>query len=119
MALLAETLDALLGDGISPAGAPLDEAEAEYVAQNLLHAQIRGKCKCGQDDCNTYYFFVPEKPRDAVRYSTVSLYSRGEHLVHIDSQGDVYEVERLYDFSGGRRWVASLMPDGSWQEREV
>jgi hypothetical protein len=44
-----------------------------------------------------YHFHVPKKPDASVNYHTVRFYARGEHLLHIDSDGDVYSVERLYD----------------------
>lgn len=43
------------------------------------------------------YFHVPHKREGSVSYHTVRFYARGEHLLHIDSDGDVYSVERLYE----------------------
>ena len=116
-ALFAETTRALLGGGISPSCASLNEEEAHIVARKLAAARIRARCDCKQDDCCSYSFEVPQKPKGSAHYSTVRFYSRGEHLLHIDSDGDVYKAERLYDRSGAAavRYVRQL--DGSWASR--
>lgn len=117
-ALFTETMEALLRRDVSPAGASLDEGAARIVAEKLRDAEIVDKCACGEPECNTYYFRVPEKPDGSVRFSTVRFYARGEHLLHIDSDGDIYQVQRLYDNRGPRR-IFARGRDGSWEQRRV
>ena len=116
-ALFNETLQALLNEGVSPSGAPLTPDEAHIIAENLASARIRGKCECGEPNCNTYYFDVPDKPEGRVTYSVVRLYARGEHLLHIDSDGDLHKVQRLYEAGTEPRRLFTRLPDGSWNER--
>ncbi|HKU69188.1 MAG TPA: hypothetical protein VJP85_15555 [Candidatus Baltobacteraceae bacterium] len=96
-ALYEETRNALLQRAITTAGAVLSEAEAQHVARKLANARIAKKCGCGQEDCNTYYFETPAKAEGSVTFLTLRFHSRGEHVLHIDSDGDVYRIERLYD----------------------
>lgn len=115
--LFAETMEALLRRDLSPAGAPLDEDEAQRVAANLREARVAEKCACGEPECNTYYFHVPEKPEGSVGFSTVRFYARGEHLLHIDSDCDIYKLQRLYD--DVPRTIFARSADGSWEQRRV
>ena len=116
--LFFETMDALRNLDISPAGASLSEGEQSIVAAKFAAAKLRDFCHCKQDDCRTYYFHVPAKPDNSVRYSTVRFYARGEHLLHIDGDGDVYSIERLYEVSDGPQTYARR-PDGSWEMRRL
>lgn len=102
-ALFAETLEALASCDVSPAGAPITPDEAASVAEKLRAARLASRCGCGQADCRTYRFRVPAKPKGAVRFNTVRFYATGEHLLHIDSDGDVYELERLDDIVAASR----------------
>lgn len=117
-ALFAETMEALLRRDISPAGASLDEDEAQVIAAKLREAPLVDKCACGEPECSTYYFRTPEKAHGSVRYNTVRFYARGEHLLHIDSEGDIYKLQRLYD-DGGPRTIFSRSPEGAWEQRRV
>jgi hypothetical protein len=117
-ALFTETMEALLHRDISPAGASLDEDQAQVVAAKLRAAPIVDNCACGEPECSTYFFQTPEKPHGSVRYSTVRLYARGEHLLHIDSDGDIYKLQRLYD-AGGPRTIFARTADGSWEQRRL
>lgn len=92
--LLNETLDLLRTGRISPIAYVPDEAELARLEDRLLDARISGRCECGQDNCRTYYFHVPEKAR-AVSSYTVRFYARGEAMLHIDSDGDIYKLQRL------------------------
>jgi hypothetical protein len=115
LALYSETRRALLQCAISAAGAPLSATEAEHVAEKLDSARIRETCGCGQVDCCTYYFDVSQKPEGSVMYHTVRFHSRGEHLLHVDSDGDVYQVERLYDLQNEPTTKYERERDGSWK----
>lgn len=117
--LFLETMDALRSRDISPAAAALNEDEAPIVAAKFVAARLRDFCRCGDSNCATYYFHVPEKLEGSVRCSTVRFYARGEHLLHIDSDGDVYGVERLYDVAGGPRTIYAKGADGTWESREL
>lgn len=117
-ALFTETMEALLRRDVSHAGASLDEDEIQIVAGKLRLAELVEKCGCGEPECNTYYFRVPEKPEGSVSFSTVRFYARGEHLLHIDSDGDIYQLQRLYD-DHGPRTIFSRGRDGSWEQRRV
>ena len=101
--------------GVRRSGTPVGEAEAEQIARRLASAVIRERCGCRQDDCATYTFTVPNKPPDSVEHYVVELDSRGIHLVHIDSDGDIFTVERLYDLSDGPLTKYARRLDGKWE----
>ena len=105
-------LTALAAGNVSPIGYVPREDEAAFLAENLQRAIVASKCACGEAGCNTYYFDVPDKSR-AVSLFTVRFHARGEMMLHIDSEGDIYKVERLYD-DVGPLTVYSRKPDGSW-----
>lgn len=117
--LFFETMDALRNRDVSTAGASLNEDEAAVVAGKLAAAKLRDFCRCGQQNCTTYYFHVPAKPEGSVSLHTVRFYARGEHLLHIDSDGDVYSIERLYDQGSGPRTLYAKRPDGTWERRRL
>lgn len=117
--LFFETMDALRNRDVSPAGASLNEDEAPVVAGKLAAAKLRDFCHCGQQNCTTYYFHVPVKSEGSVTLHTVRLYARGEHLLHVDSDGDVYSIERVYDRESGPRTLYSKRADGSWKMRRL
>lgn len=113
-ALYDKTVNALLSGAMSAAGAYVDDATATRIAERLLRARIRARCECGQAECFSYYFDVPAKPRGTVTYETVRFHARGEHLLHIDSDGDIYQVQRLYDLSARPVSKYERRRDGSW-----
>ena len=82
--LLKEVLDLLRSGRISPIAYVPDDAELVQLEERLLDARVTGRCECGQENCRTYYFAVPEKPRALSSY-TVRFYARGEAMLHIDS----------------------------------
>jgi hypothetical protein len=118
-ALFNETLQALLNDGISPSGAPLSPDEARIVAEKLACAKIRTKCNCGDANCNTYYFDVPAKPQAGVWHIVIRFYARGEHLLHIDGEGNIEKLQRLYIEGTQPLRLFTRLPDGSWDERLI
>ena len=101
--------------GVRRAGTPVGEAEAEHIAWRLASAVILERCGCGQDDCATYSFVVPDKPPDSVEHYVFELNSRGIHLVHVDSDGDIFQVERLYDLSETPVTKYRRRQDGTWE----
>lgn len=112
-ALLNEAVNGLRVGNMSAAAHLLTTAAAKALASKLQIAVVESKCGCGQPDCETYRFAVPKKGRE-VRYLVVRLYVRGELLLHIDSDCDVYKIERLYDLAPGERTVYAR-DDDSWR----
>lgn len=115
--LLKETLDLLRAGRISPVAYVPDDAELARLEDRLLDARVTGRCECGQENCRTYYFQVPEKPHSVSTY-TVRFYARGEAMLHIDSEGDIYKLQRLDEAAdAGPRTVYAKRRDGSWESR--
>jgi hypothetical protein len=48
----------------------------------------------------------------------VRFYARGEHLLQLDSDGDIYKLQRLYD-AGGPRTIFARSAGGPWEQRRV
>jgi hypothetical protein len=117
--LFEETLERLQNHDLSPTGAVLGESETRRLAENLGKARVRGMCGCGQDDCRTYYFQVPRKPQDSVAFETVRFCARGEHMLHVDSDGDIYSLERLDDAGGVARYILARTREGKWEQRKL
>jgi hypothetical protein len=116
--LLAETLENLTSGNISPAAHVPQPNEIALIAERLRNARIRRRCGCGQDDCRTYDLEHPHKTHN-VRLNTIRFYARGEALLHVDSEGDVYSIERIYDLHDGVRSVHAKGADGTWVLKTV
>jgi hypothetical protein len=117
--LLTEFVDYLCAGNISPVGYVPEDAELATLSEQLALARISRRCECGQMDCRTYYFDVPTKTH-AVSYYTVRFYARGEAMLHIDSDGDIYQLERLTDLSlDASRTIYAKRPDGSWESKRL
>ena len=112
--LLAETLENLTSGNISPAGYVPQVNEVPLIVERLRSARIRRRCGCGQDDCRTYDLEHPHKTHN-VRLHTIRFYARGEALLHVDSEGDVYSIERIDDsHDRGATTVYAKCSDGTW-----
>lgn len=96
--LVAEMLEHLSSGDVSPAAYQPTADEIARLMEQLKTARVRSRCGCGQDDCRTYNFQGPGKER-AIVQRTVRLFVRGEALLHIDSEGNLCSLERLYDWS--------------------
>ena len=118
-ALYDEIIDALERGALSAAAAQIDGPLARRVLENLAHARICGMCECGQEECRSYRFEAPQKSEGSVRRITVRLHARGEHLLHIDDDGDVYRVERLYDLNTQPVTKYERRDDGAWSRVDV
>ncbi|MGA3038972.1 MAG: hypothetical protein ABSE64_16025 [Vulcanimicrobiaceae bacterium] len=112
-ALLTEFSDLLREGDMSDAARILTKKQRARILERLSTARIKSRCACGQPECHTYNFVVPEKTASVKPY-TVRFYVRGEALMDVDDDGDIYTVERLYDFKPGPRYTNVLQPDGSW-----
>jgi hypothetical protein len=119
-ALFEETRDHLESGSMSYAAHVLTDAERAVVLARLETAKIRSTCTCGQQNCRTYRFDVPPKGEGAER-STIRFHVVGELLMEIDSDLDVYDVERLYEEEndGATRTVYFLTPDDTWGSIEL
>lgn len=117
--LLAEALEHLGSGNVSPATYIPTADEITLLKERLTHARIRLRCGCGEDVCRTYKFEYPAK-KHVVTMRTVRFFVRGEALLHIDSEGDIYSLERLYDLrTEGALTVYSKCDDGTWVSRTI
>lgn len=99
--LYREVVENLERRNMSPAARVVSDDEIAHVLERLQTARIREACACGQLDCQTYRFTVPDKG-PVVDFHTLRLYVDGDLLVHFDGDSDIYKVERLYDLTRGR-----------------
>ncbi|HEY8315209.1 MAG TPA: hypothetical protein VIG51_13690 [Candidatus Baltobacteraceae bacterium] len=114
--LFKETLHLLKVGRTSVHAHVLADDERAVVRRRLSSAVIRERCECSQPDCRTYRFEVPEKA-GPVEYRTVRFHVRGECLLHVDSDGDIYGLERLIDDKPGYKFERQL--DDSWLRIDV
>ncbi len=116
-ALYDEVMRGLASYDFSPAADMPPPALADAFAAFIARAPIATRCACGQPECHSYRYDVPD--RHGCNPVVVRMYARGELLVRGNDAGEVYAVERLYDVAdrSGPRLRIIFHRDGRTERR--